>query len=313
MVELATPQIGVQARQAGQVSTAPQQRLARAAGAMQTAAGTFTEFYEKEAAIQNDLLLATTQADWTQRYNDTQRGAGAGYAENMMSEYDDYVRGIMADAPQRGRAELELAHDKYRLNLETKSLQREAAARAAAKAAAQAEADRLRINALISDPSLLEGFREGATQKQQESYVNAALSGTMMFDPETVNEDVMGGKWDAYLTPSQKLSFGKLSQSAMERIERENAAQVEAEQRQYVNGMNEEISFIEANGAPPADSQYTNETIDAMSNGDTEWATEMKRVRDESITQAEAVHSVSSAMPIEMEARITELTKAVKE
>ncbi|GAG52323.1 unnamed protein product, partial [marine sediment metagenome] len=166
---------------------------------------------------------------------------------------------------------------------------------------------------MISDPSLLDGYMEGASQGQQEKYVHAALSGTMMSDPTTVNEDVMGGKWDAHLTPSQKLSFGKLSQAAMERIERENAAQVEVEQRQYANGMNEEIAFIEANGAAPADSQYTNETIDAMSGGDSEWATEMKRVRDEATTQAEAVHAVSSAMPIEIEARITELTDAVKE
>ena len=313
MVELITPQVGVQARQAGQVSTAPARALAQAAGVAKGVAGQFTEFYEKEAAIQNDLLLATTQADWTRRYDETKGSAGAGYAEGMLNDYDDYVRGIMEAAPQRGRAELELAHDKYRLNLETKALQREAAARAAAKAAAQAEADRLRINALISDPSLLDETMDGATQKQQEKYVSAALSGTMMFDPTSVNEDVMGGKWDAYLTPSQKLSFGKLSQTAMDRIAREEEAQRKAEQQQYLAGLDEETAYIERNGGWPSDSQFSNEEIDTMFEGDPEKATELKRIRDEAATQAEAINAVSSAMPVEIEGRLTELSEAIKE
>ena len=297
MVELLTPQVGVQARQAGQVSTAPARILAQAAGVAKGVAGQFTEFYEKEAAIQNDLLLATTQADWTQRYNETKGNAGAGYAEGMLNDYDDYVRGIMETAPQRGRDELELAHDKYRLNLETKALQREAAARAAAKAAAQAEAARLKANSLISDPTLLDDYLEGATPKETSLFVRMALSGRMKDDPQGVYDDVMGGMWDTALTPEQKISALNQSQTGLDRIAREGAAEIKVEKAAYLKRAQEEIDHVIATGGLPLDSEFDDDTIDAMFEGEPERAAELKRTRDITVQHAQYLNSVSTASP----------------
>ena len=311
MVELLTPSVGVQARQAGQVSTAPARNLARAASATKMAADNFTQYYEEKAAIDNELILATTQADWTQTYNERKGSAGDGFTENMLSDYDAYVTGAMADSPVRGREQLQLAMDKYRLNLETKSMQREATSRAAASAAAIAEANRLKANALISDPSLLDDYLEGAGPKERSLFIRSAMSGQMADNPQSVNDAVMGGAWDADLTPAQKLSFMKLSQSGIDRIESEEATELKASQTLYLDGLGEELDYVSANGALPVDSQYTDENIDMMFAADE--ATELKRVRDQSVMHAENVNAVSTAMPAAIEVEIGNLQAAVSE
>lgn len=309
MVQLLTPKIGVQARQAGQVSTAPARNLARAASSMKMVADNFSQYYEEQAAIDNELILATTQADWTQNYNERKGSAGDGFTKGMLKDYDEYVTAAMADSPKRGRDQLKLAMDKYRLNLETKSMQREATARAAAKVAAIAEANRLKANALISDPTLLDDYLEGAGPKERSLFIRSAMSGEMANDPQSVNDAVMGGKWDNDLTPAQKLSFMKLSQNGIARIETEEATALKASQRLYLDGLNEELDFVAANGALPVDSQYTDENIEAMFPADE--AKELKRLRDQSVMHAENVNAVSSAMPVELEAEIEKLQAAV--
>jgi hypothetical protein len=312
MVEFKTSQIGVQARQAGQVSLAPARNLARAASSMKMAADTFSQFYEQEAQIENERLLATAQSDWTQTYNARQADAGSGFAKSMVSDYDTYITELLTDSPERGRDELKLSLDKYRMNLETKSLQREAVVRANAKAAAIAQANNLKANALIGDPSLLDDYLEGAGPKESSLFVRSALSGQMSDNPQAVNDVVMEGKWDAVLTPEQKLSFMKLSQSGIDRIAKEEETALKANQKLYLDGLSEELDYVTANGALPVDSQYTNENID-MWFPNKEEAAELKRVRDQSVMHAENKNSVATAMPAELEYEITKLQAAVAE
>jgi len=311
MVEMLTPQISVQARQAGQVSTAPARNLARAASATKMAADTFSQYYEEKAAIDNELILATAQSDWTRTYNERKGSAGNGFTEGIMSDYDKYVTEVMAEAPQRGREQLQLAMDKYRLNLQTKSMEREASARAAASAAAIAEANRLKANALISDPTLLPDYLEGAGPKERSLFIRSAMSGEMADNPQAVNDAVMGGTWDADLTPEQKLSFMKLSQSGIDRIESAEAAALKASQTLYLDGLGEELDYVAANGALPVDSQYTDENIDAMFLADE--AAELKRVRNQSVMHAENVNAVSTAMPAAIEVEVGKLQAAIAE
>jgi len=63
MVEFKTPTVAPIARGAGQVSRETGAQLQRASQAAKGVADSYTEFYEKEAAIENDLLLATMDKD----------------------------------------------------------------------------------------------------------------------------------------------------------------------------------------------------------------------------------------------------------
>jgi len=140
MVEFVTPRATPSAREAGQIVGSGSDALNRAGAAAKRAADTFTEFYEEEARIENDLLFATAQADWSRKFDETKKAAGAGYAKGMLEQYDAYVAEVMAESPERGKDNLRLGFDKYRLSIQEKAMAAEAAARAAAKAKAQAEA-----------------------------------------------------------------------------------------------------------------------------------------------------------------------------
>lgn len=303
MVEIITPRITPSARSAGQVAPNLSSSLNRASNATGMVADSFSAFYEKEAAIQNELIVANIQSDWAERFKASAKTAGSGFTKTILGEYDAYAQEALANAPERGRDELELAVQKYRINLEDKAKTREAAVRAAAKAKAVAETRRLKANALISDPSLLDEYLETAGPKERSLYIRSALSAMNENDPTSVHEQVKGGKWDSDLTPDQKLSFMKASKSKIDRLEAEDEAARKAAQKEFSEDIfNEEIDYVSVTGALPADSDLTDENIDAVAGKDREWAREIKRRRDVAVENAQMVNTISMASPAEVEA-----------
>ncbi len=131
MVEFVTPRITPTARAAGQVSSAGSQAINRLAGAAQGAANTFSDFYEKEAAIQGEQLLAEVQEEWSRTYNERAKTAGNGFTKGILNDYDQFVADKLAqqqtdaeargqaNVPERKRDEVDLAVRKYRLTLES--------------------------------------------------------------------------------------------------------------------------------------------------------------------------------------------------
>ena len=302
MVEIITPRVTPSARGAGRVAPNLSSSLQRASGATGMVADSFSAFYEKEAAIQNELIVANLQSDWSERFKESAKNAGSGFTKTILGEYDAYTQEALAGAPERGRDELELAVQKYRINLEDKAKAREAAVRAAAKAKAVAETRRLKANALISDPSLLDEYLETASPEERSLYIRSALSALNEADPQAVRDQVKGGQWDADLTPDQKLSFMNASQSRIERMEAEAKTTRKAAQKEFTEDVfNEEIDYVGVTGALPADSQLTDENIDAVAGDDREWARETKRRRDVAVENAKIVNDVSTASPAEIE------------
>lgn len=325
MVEFSTPRITPTARAAGQVSRAGSQAINRLAGAAQGAADNFSEFYEKEAAIQGEQLLAEVQEEWSRTYNERAKTAGNGFAQGILNDYDQFVAGKLAqqqtdaegrgqaNVPERNRAEMDLALSKYRLKLETRALGREAAARAAAKAAAVAATRRLKLNALISDPSLLPEYLETAGPKERGDYVRTALGVTLRDDPQGVQDQVMGGQWDADLTPAQKMSFLKLTDSGIARQQREADIALKAEQRSTEAELQEEIAYAEANGAPPVDSIFDETDIQDLYSNDPELGAEVRETYRDAVDFAETFHSVSDASPEQIELEVESLQAKVRE
>ena len=316
MVEFQTSQAQVQARGAGQVSRKSSSALIRAGQAAQGAANTFTEFYESKAAIENDLILAQAQSDWSANYAERSRGAGSGFAEGMLTDYDSYVSEVMGreGTPQRGRDKLEAAFAEYRIGLEGKALQREAAARAAASAQAQANAQRLRANAIVLDNSLMEESIEGATSEAERSlYLRTGLTARMEEDPQGVLDSVSDGQWNAILTPTQTQSFITHGNNGVAAIQREIETERRVEQASMVDAANEELNFVAATGALPVDSELSDENIDAVFEGNPEGAAELKRVRDNGVMDAENLNVVSHATPQMIEETLLEMQAAVNE
>lgn len=324
MVEFRTPTQTPTARAAGQVSRAGSQALDRLSGAVGQAADTFTDFYEKEASIQGELLLAEVQEEWTRGYSERAKTAGAGFAKQTMADYDKFVadrlsqwqqeatEGNQRNVPARVMDDVKLSLDKYRLRLETQSLQREAAARAAAKAAAVASAERAKLNALIIDPSLMGEMVEGAkTQKQRSSYIQTGLTATMRDNPELVLEQVMSGQYVNDLSPSQTQSFIKLATSGVEKQQREAEILLKGQQAQFETELSEELAFTEANGAPPVDSVFNKEAVRDLYANDPEKGEEIIRTYNEGIAFSETVHEVSLASPETIEAEALRLQEEV--
>ena len=311
MVELRTPTVAPIARPAGQVSNESASALARAGRAAQGVADKFTEFYEKEAAIENDLLLATMQSDWTKTFKERQ--GSRGFAKGMLTDYDSYTAKVLEGSPARGKDKLELSFQKYRIRLNDQAMAKEAAFRAAAKSRAVSAARQARGNALLSDPSLLGEYMEGASKKDKSYFLNLALSAQTETDPTLVNEQVVGGKWDAVLSPSQKLSFMKRSKNKMDTIERQQQTKLKADQSQYVaDVLSEGIAFTEVNGAPPPGDAMSDDTIDIISGGNAEWADAVKKKRDTAISHAEDFHAVGMASPAEIETILSDANAAVE-
>lgn len=314
MVEFITPRVTPTARAAGRVSSTGSQATKNLAGAVAGSADTFTEFYEKEAAIQGDLLLAQVQEEWNRTYNERAKQAGAGFTKQTMADFDKFrqekVAAYQAEAAERGQAnvpkraeqEVNASLDKYRLRLETKAKGREAAARAAAKRKAVSEARRLKLNALISDPSMLPEYLEGAkTSGERNDYITTAMGMVVRDDPQRVLDEVMDGKWDADISPSQKKSFIKLADSGIARIERENQAIAKNMQNAYEGELEEELAFATANGALPVDSSFDEERVDDLYSMNPERGAEIKGAFKEGVEFAETMHGVSTATPEELE------------
>jgi len=326
MVDLTTPRITPTARAAGRVSSAGSQATQRLASAVQGTADTFTEHFEKEAAIQGDELLAEVQAEWNRSYNERAKTAGSGFAKNVLGDFDEFLakrraeyeasaveRG-QANVPERNRQELDAAFNKYRLRLETKALQREAAVRAAAKARAVANTRRLKLNALISDPSMLPDYLETAsTSGERSDYVRTALGMTVRDDPAAVRDQVLGGQWDADLTPSQKMSFIKLADSGIARQEREQEVETRAQQGMLEAELNEEIAFAAANGAPPVDSAFDETNLADLYASDPERGVEVRDNYKRAIDFAETLHGVSMSSPDGIQLEIERLERKVSE
>lgn len=325
MVEFITSQVSPTARPAGQVSRAGSQSLERLSGAVKGAADTFTEFYEKEAAIQGELVLAEIQEEWTRQYDERSRTAGAGFSQKTMADYDQFVaerlaewqqeatEGNQRNVPARVMDDVQLSLDKYRLRLETQSLKREAAARAAAKAAAVRAAENAKLNALIRDPSLMEEYIDGAkTEQQRRSYITTGLTATMRDNPDMVLESVMSGRWDHDLTPAQTQSFIKLATSGVEQQQREAEIVLRGEQARLETELTEELAFAEANGAPPVDSSFDVEQIRELYANDPEKGEAVIRTYRQGVAFAETVHEVSLAAPEDIEAEVLRLQEAVR-
>jgi hypothetical protein len=324
MVDIRTPRITPSARAAGRVSSAGSQATKNLANAAAGAADTFTEFYEKEAAIQGDLLLAEVQEEWNRTYNDRAKQAGAGFAKSILGDFDKFrqekIAAYQAEAAERGQAnvpkraeqEVNAALDKYRMRLETKSIAREAAARAAAKRAAASKARRLKLNALISDPSMLPEYLEGAkTAGERNDYITTAMGMVVRDDPQRVLDEVMSGKWDADISPSQKKSFIKLADSGIARIERENEAIAKNMQNAFEGELEEELAFAQANGALPVDSSFDEERIDDLYSMNPERGAEVKARFKEGVEFAETMHTVSTATPEQLEMEAIKLQEKV--
>lgn len=324
MVEFRTPQQVPTARAAGRVSTAGSQALGRLSDAVGGAADSFSEFYEKEAAIQGELVLAEIQEEWTRGYTERAKQAGAGFAKSTMADYDKFVsdrlaqwqqeatEGNQRNVPARVMDDVQLSLDKYRLKLETQSLKREAAARAAAKAKAVAATERAKLNALIIDPSLMNEYVEGAkTDKQRRSYIKAGLTATMRENPQLVLDRINAGEFVNDLTPDQTQSFIKLANSGIEAQEREAAIVLRGEQARLENELAEELAFAEANGAPPVDSIYDPEAIRDLYPKDPEKAELLIKTYREGVDFAETKHSVALAAPEDIEAEVLRLREAV--
>lgn len=324
MVEFITPRATPTARAAGRVSSAGSQATKNLANAVKGTADSFSEFYEKEAAIQGDLLLAEVQEEWNRTYNERAKKAGNGFTKGILSDFDkfrqDKIAEYQAAAAERGQAnvpkraekEVNAALDKYRMRLETKAMGREAAARAAAKAKAVSEARRLKLNALISDPSMLPEYLEGAkTAGERNDYITTAMGMVVRDDPQRVLDEVMSGKWDADISPSQKKSFIKLADSGIAKIERENEAIAKNMQSAYESELQEELAFAQANGAPPVDSSFDEERIDEIYANDPERGAEVKETFRQGVEFAETMHTVSTATPEDLEMEAIKLQEKV--
>lgn len=326
MAEFATPRITPTARAAGQVSRAGSQATLNLANAAQGAANDFSEFFEKEAAIQGEELIAEIQEHWSRTYNERSKQAGNGFAKNILGEYDQFIqerraqyekdareRG-QAKVPERNRQELDSALGKFRLRLETKALSREAAARAAAKAAAQSRARRLKLNALISDPGLRDEYMESAkTDGERSDYLRTALGMQVRTNPQGVMDEVMGGQWDALLSPSQKVSFIKLADSGIERLEREAEVELKAQQQRVEAELSEDIAFTEANRAPPVDSIFDEIDFSDLYANDPERGAEVRENYLRAVEFAETVNAVSMSSPEAVQIEIDRLQRRVAE
>jgi hypothetical protein len=317
MVAFRVAELTPTALAAGQVSSGGSQALANAASAAQGAADNFTAFYENEARINRELLLAQTQADWSRGFNERAKDAGPGFAEKIKGEYSAYIKDKMKAAPERGRENLELAFQKYGIDLETRALAAEAAARARAKAAAIAatrkargEALRASANRLVSDPSMLDEMMQ-ADPDNADYYVKLANDARMMSDPVAVRDEMQAGKWDAYLSPSEKMSFLKAGNAAAERQAREDEISMQVERKAYEKQLDEELAFTQANGAPPVDSVYEPAAIDAMY--PPEEAAEIKRRYDNAVIDAEVLNGVSAASPMQLGEQYQSIIARVKE
>ena len=327
MVEMLTPRAVPTARPAGRVSDAGSRALKELSAATQMAADTFSEHYEKKAAIEGDLLLAQIQEEWGREYKERAANAGSGFASRTMADYDKFIEQKLADyqqrmsdqnmaqVPARNREDIQLVLDKYRIRLEGQALAREAAARAAAAARARAEASRLRANAILSDPTLAEDAIAAAPDAATRStYIRAQLNALLLHDdPQAVADMMAQGTYDADLSTSQKLSFMKAAESGLDSLDREQAIALANEQQAFESDREEALLFAQANGFVPPAMAVEAEDFAVMYPDDPARAAAVQTAYDEGLAYSEAMYDVSLASPSDIEAQMDALGAAVLE
>lgn len=300
MVDIERQRIAPTARGAGQVSTAGSQSLARAGQAAQGAANTFTEFYEEEARIENDLLFATAQSDWSQRIDESKKSAGAGYAGNMLEQYDAYVSEVLANSPERGRDNLKLGFDKYRLNIRERALSIEASARAAAKARAQAEAAQQRSLMLARSDETVLAYDEiiasnpDLSEKERDHLFGVAFDKLIttgdQWALDRAREFIDGGRGD-HLTGDQYVSLERSIGTAQSRLETKAAAAVRVAEGAFNDWANDRIAHAQETGRVPA-----SEELDAAIGSiglPAEEASELRSDTDRELRQAATFYDIA--------------------
>lgn len=300
MVEFVTPRATPSARGAGQVSSAGSAGLIRAGQAAKTAADTFTAFYEEEARIENDLLFATAQADWSQKFDETKKGAGAGYAKGMLEQYDTYVTEVMAKSPERGKKDLQLGFDKYRLSLQEKAMAAEAAARAAAKARAIAEANRQRGLMIARSDEPLLAFDEivaanpGMDQKQQDALLKVAFDSLLTIGSEgaleAAQQVIDGGRGDK-LSGSEYISMERAIKSGRSRLETQEAAKIRVAADLFDDWAQDRAAHAAETGRVPTDDELS-AAIDQIGLPEDQ-ALELKSGAQREFQKASVVHDVA--------------------
>lgn len=325
MVEMLTPRAVPTARAAGRVSDAGSRALKELGAATQQAADTFTQYYEKKAAIEGDLLLAEIQEEWGRTYTESAKTAGNGFATRTMADYDKFVEQKLADyrqriadqnmarVPERNMEDINLVLSKYRMRLETQAMAREAAARAAAAAKARAEAARLRANAILSDPALAEDAIASAPNAATRStYIRAQLNGLLLQDdPQAVADMMAEGTYDADLTPSQKRSFMKAADSGLESLEREREIELRVAQDAFEDDREEALAFNQANGFVPPDMAVDREDFTAMYPDEPERAAATWDAYEEGLAFSSAMYDVALAPPDAIATEMSSLDAAV--
>jgi len=312
MVEFLTSKAPIQARAAGQVSRAESQQLKQAGQVAQQTANNFSEFFEKEAAIENERLLAEGQAQWARTYNERAKDAGNGFAKGISGEYKEYVAQVMENSPERGRDRLKLALDKYGLTLETKALGRESAVRAAGKVKAVAQARRDRGVALFHDPTLLSEYA-AKDPKNADFYTNVANSVLIKEDPEQVLQNVLDGKFDKSLSAKQLLATKKNAEQEIARVAREAKTAQAVAVKNFSVAASEEVAYAQANGAPPVDSLMEGPEFEALQSTNPEEAAKLKEEYDLAISEAEVIHGVNTSSAEELQLSFDEAQSAVKD
>lgn len=307
MADILTPRSVPVARAPGRVSGESAAELTRAGQAAQGVADKFTAFYEEKARNENELLLATTQADWSRMYGERAKGAGNGFTRGILTDYDAYVAKVMETSPQRGRNDLKLAFDKYRINLAEKAMAREAAARAAAAAKVRAETLRQNGLALAHDPTPenFAALSEGKKDAEKEYLAGVYLESKIMTDPLAVEAELAEKVWDDYLTADKLLAAQRSARSAASGFRRAAVDQLNDE-------LKNEAAYIAETGDTAENPALSDESIAALGLSPDDEA-KIKAERDYTLGLAADIHAVNTASPEEIAATFSQRQAAATE
>lgn len=234
MVEIRTPSRAPVARAAGQVSTADAATLRQLGGSMQGVADQYSAYYEQKAADNAELIWAQSQADWSRKFSESAPKAGEGYASATLKDYDAYVEGVLPDVPTRQQENMQHMFAQYRINLEAKALDAEAAGRARRRAEAKAEAARLRDLAIIEDPTygnfatLTMGLKDEETRRTFNVMAESILTSgdrDAIEDFQFMLEE--NDLFDEFITPDAKLNVMGNIDRMQSAFAREDAAEID--------------------------------------------------------------------------------------
>jgi len=225
MVEIITPKIAPTVRPAGQVSLAPARDLKAAGAAMQGVADKFSAYYEEKASEEAELIWTQAQVDIARSFKEGSKTAGNGFTGATLKEYDAYVERTMQTVPLRQVDNMNHNFAKYRIQLEAKALEREAAARAAARAAAQAKIAENRGHAMLEDPTFenYQRLSDGLPEGERKRLFGIWSSTVMLEGDRFAHESLKGLVEDAdtfkgIMSPAEEIKFRKSMKSAENRF-----------------------------------------------------------------------------------------------